>query len=226
MKTIIRPVFLILFVFLASYLKSGAQSLQLDIMMRHTTTNLRCNESLSNGSSVSFFTAGTGIRLGFNDRNYLTAGIIYDKRGNKQDVVLTIIDEDENSFAVEGTAKTNFTYLTLPVRYNYQIGNKIRFEVGAGFYAALLLKQELSQRILFFILTKENQTDLYKRMDFGLSGSLTLVLPAFEKSFLRLGVENNLGLINVSDVPVMNNGSIKHNSFNAVITWTQVLGKR
>lgn len=206
--------------------ETEAQSLQLDVMIRHATTNLRGNENLDNSSSVSFFTAGTGVRLGLSDRSFLTAGIIYDKKGNKQNVLLTIIDEDENSFEIEATAKTNFTYLTLPVRYNYQIGNKVRFEAGAGFYTAFLLKQELSQRIFFFISTKEDQTDLYKRLDFGLSGSLALVLPAFEKSFLRLGVENNLGLMNVSDVPVMNNGSIKHNSFNAVITWTQVLGKR
>lgn len=144
----------------------------------------------------------------------LNASLIYDKKGNKQDVTVLILDGDGNSFELEGTARTNFTYLTIPVRYNYQIGDKIRLEAGTGFYTAFLLKQELRQNIFFFISTKENQTNLYKRLDFGLSGSLALVLPAFEKSFLRLGVENNLGLINVSEVPVMNNGSIKHNSFN------------
>ncbi|MCX7638175.1 MAG: PorT family protein [Cyclobacteriaceae bacterium] len=210
--------------FIATY-QLRAQPLQLDVMFRYATTNLRGNAALSNSSSISFITAGAGIRWVLHDKSALSAGLIYDKKGSKQNISIELDDGDGNVFLFDGTATSNFSYLTLPVRFNYQFGNKVRLELGGGFYTAFLLKQELRQRIFIIMNITEDQTDFYKRLDFGLSGSVAIVLPAFERSFFRIGVENNLGLMNVSDVPVMDNGSIRHNSFNAVITWTQVIGK-
>ena len=63
----------------------------------------------------------------------------------------------------------------------------------------------------------DDQTDLFKSFDFGLTASFKTYIPLTEKINAMIGLDDNLGLINVSAVPVGDGGTIKHNSIGVII---------
>jgi len=65
-------------------------------------------------------------------------------------------------------------------------------------------------------LEKDN-TDNFERLDFGIATGLGVNFPIRNNIFMSLEVRNNLGLSNISSLPVGNDGKIKTNSTNLLI---------
>lgn len=122
---------------------------------------------------------------------------------------------DENGFFTEMEADIHYDYLTLPVLLKHEFGNSNKFFVNGGPYFGLLLnakiKGEGSQ--------SDDLTSFYKKVDFGFSIGIGTKFHLDEKNDLSIEIRENYGLINISDVPVIDDGSIKTNSLNLILTW-------
>jgi len=126
----------------------------------------------------------------------------------------------------EVTSHINFDYLTVPLLARLTFRNKIKFFVNVGPYLGYLVKQTFVVKAFNeFPKSTSDNTVYYERIDVGLTAGLGVGLPIKEKLLLTLEIRNNLGLYNVSKLPVINDGTIKTNSTNLLIGIAYQLGK-
>lgn len=117
----------------------------------------------------------------------------------------------------KGSAVTRLVYLNLPMTVNYSFGDKIEYNFGVGVFGGLLLDEKLiiNQKIApgVVIVRSSDDTDNYKRINFGLSISAGAKFPISERLKLNIGILNNLGLANINRT----GGSIKTNALSAIL---------
>jgi len=169
------------------------------------------------------FSGGLFFQFNFKKIVSLRTNIAYERKGSI--VTLQTTDINGNSLG-EVTTHTNFDYLTFPVLVRATFGKKVKFFVNAGPYFGYLIKQTFVNKGDNIPKTTIDNTFRDKRFDTGISTGLGLSVPIKTKFAFSFEVRNNLGLYNVSAVPVANNGTIKTNSTNYLLGFTYKLGQR
>ncbi|HTJ52822.1 MAG TPA: porin family protein [Cyclobacteriaceae bacterium] len=199
----------------ASLCVSHAQNFEGEIIAGPSLTSLRGNDVVNSlNPSINFF-GGLGINYHLKANSLLNVRLLFDKKGATSDNLTLYSGPDPNS--AYGTEKViaRSNYLTLPVQYKYRLGKKIQYEFGLGMYTAYLISHYQiikTTGTTDFSDGKENNTKDYKRGDLGLSTGIGILIP-LQKSFsLNISINDNLGLINTSKVPVYHNGTVKNNS--------------
>jgi hypothetical protein len=197
-----------------------SQGLELELTVRPALTSLRGNDVVKDNFDPTVnFSTGIGLNYFLKNNSIINFGILYDKKGGrgKSNIILR---DDQDQVIGEGTLtnEANFDYITVPIQWGRRFGQKIKYQFGIGLYTSFILKQELiSKGLDGQVNTNENNTDKFKTLDFGLSASFNVFIPFNDKLSIKVGLDNNLGLINTSDVPVSDNGTIKHNSLGLSI---------
>lgn len=189
-----------------------------------TLTFLRGNDFIDNNHEPTIgFTGGLFFQYNFKKIISLRTNIAFERKGS----VLTAQTIDINGNPLgEISTNTNFNYLTFPILFRATFGKKVQFFVNAGPYFGYLIKQTFVSTGDNFPTTTNDNTALDKRFDTGISTGLGLSVPIKSKFAFAFEVRNNLGLYNVSAVPVVNNGTIKTNSTNFLFGFTYKLGQR
>ncbi|MBC6995200.1 PorT family protein [Lewinella lacunae] len=153
----------------------------------------------------------------------MRTNVAFERKGS----VLTSQTTDINGNPLgEITVNTNFNYLTLPILLRATFGKKFHYFINAGPYFGYLIKQNFVSQGDNFPVTTSDNTSLIKRFDTGISTGLGLSVPIKTAFAFSFEVRNNLGLYNVSAVPVANMGTIKTNSTNLLLGFTYKLGQR
>lgn len=185
---------------------------------------LRGNDIIDNLHKPTIgFSGGLFFQYNFKKVVSLRTNIAFERKGS----VLTSQTTDINGNPLgEITTNTNFDYLTLPVLVRATFGKKVQFFVNAGPYFGYLIKQTFISKGDNIPTTTSDNTSLDKRFDTGISSGIGLSVPIKTKFAFSFEVRNNLGLYNVSAVPVVNNGTIKTNSTNFLLGFTYKLGQR
>lgn len=145
---------------------------------------------------------------------YIKTGFGFERKGSFTNEEV----KDMNGQPLDNvTANINFNYLNIPLLFGATIGNKRRFYVNGGPFLGYLLKQTFVYRGETIPKTIQDNTHLDKKLDLGASLGLGFILPFKEKFAYSFEIRNNLGLRNVSKVPVFNNGTTKTNSTNLLM---------
>jgi hypothetical protein len=189
-----------------------------------TLTFLRGNAFIDKyHKSTMGFTGGLSFQYNFKKIISLRTNIAFERKGS----VLTSQTTDIIGNPLgEITTNTNFDYLTFPILVRATFGKKIQYFVNAGPYFGYLIKQTfVSKRDNIPPIISDN-TSLDKRFDTGISTGLGFSVPIKTKFAFSFEVRNNIGLYNVSAVPVANNGTIKTNSTNFLFGFTYKIGQR
>lgn len=135
------------------------------------------------------------------------------------------VDEYGNSFGSVQT-KSNFDYMTIPLLVRATFGRRVLFFINAGPYLGYLLNQSDISKGENVPKTKTDNTSSFKRFDFGVSAGLGLLVPIEQNFALSFEARNNVGYYNVSDVPVINGGSIETVSTNFMFGFVYKFGFR
>ncbi len=187
-------------------------------------TFLRGNEILKefNRPMISL-SGGLFFKYHFPKTISIKTGIAFERKGAVAEA--TFLDANGN---ITGNFKlnSNFDYVTTPILITTSVGKKVKFFVCAGPFFSYLIRHTLINQGINIVPTLGNNTFLYKPFDFGLTGGLGITIPIKEKFYLSYEIRNNLGLYNISDVPVFNNGTIKINSTNVLIGFAYKFGTR
>lgn len=146
----------------------------------------------------------------------LRTNIAYERKGS----VVTDLSGSPLGYSIHA----NFEYLTLPILVRATFDKKIQYFVNAGPYFGYLIKQNTVSKGGSTPTTIIDNTSLDKRFDTGISTGLGLSVPIKSKFAVSFEARNNLGLMNVSAVPVANDGAVKTNSTNFLFGFTYKFG--
>ena len=194
------------------------QGLEVEILIRPVVTSLRGNEVVkTNYDPTVRFSVGVGLNYYYTAQSAISLTILYDRKGAKGESTI-ILRDDQNQVIGQGTLSQEFyfDYLTIPIQWRHRFGNKIKFEAGGGIYTGVLLASELRLKG-FGLNSNSDVSEDVKMMDFGLTVSFGTVIPFNDNLTLRIGLNDNLGIVNVSKFPVANDGTIKHNSIGLAV---------
>ncbi|MCW5909992.1 MAG: hypothetical protein KIT62_02900 [Cyclobacteriaceae bacterium] len=98
-----------------------------------------------------------------------------------------------------------------------RFGKKIKYQFGIGLYTSILLKQtQYSDLDGSFNFSNDN-TKNFRRMDLGLSAGFSAYFPVNDNLSIKVGIDDYFGLLNVSALPVVDGGAIKHNSLGLAL---------
>ena len=203
----------ILFIFLVSIFCTMAYCQDTKVVvgleMTPTIISLRENSTFFSYDPSLGFSTGLSFEYFMSDQFSLKSGLAYEMKGAKSDILLT--DENGNPSGTD-ILIFHYNYLTLPVMGSFSTKGKIKFYINAGPYFGFLINQQLKS-------SRENIdiTNQSKRLDFGLSCGFGLKIPIGKKLLLDLGLRENLGLRNISDVNYNDAARVKTNSFGLLI---------
>lgn len=172
----------------------------------------------NNFEPTTNFSFGFGINYFLTKRSTINLSVLYDNKGGKSDYYL-VLKDDQNHIIDEGwvNGQMKFDYVTIPFQWSYRLGTKIKYQFGIGLYIGYLLKEEQVITGLNGKINKtEDLTTTFKNFDFGFSSSFNLYIPIKDALSFRVGLYENLGMINTSDVNMAGDTAIKHNSIGLI----------
>lgn len=192
------------------------QKHELELIIRPALTSLRGNEAVKNNLDPKIsLSTGIAFHYSLKENSTLNFAILYDAKGGVSETYIEFRDQ-QGQIIDEGnvTVNLNYQYITIPIQWQKKFGRKIIYQFGAGIYTSFLLKQEdVAKGLNGLIDDTQDRSEMSKPLDFGFVASFTSFFPINEKLSLKIGLDDFLGVTNVSAVPVVNNGTIKHNSF-------------
>lgn len=157
---------------------------------------IRGNEIMNdlNKSDLRF---STGVVARFNLKNnfFINTNLNYESKGSGH--VRMIFTDPFGSNPGMGEASTVMKYLVLPVRAGKEFGKKIKFNVQAGMYGALLLNEWIEIKFddgRGYVYEDQGQ---YAKTDFGISAGLGMHFPAGKKCRIQVEVTDDYGLQNI-----------------------------
>ena len=177
-----------------------------------TLSKFRGNELIKQADPNIGFLIGISFEVYFSEKLSLKTNLNYERKSfsyktNEIDEIGLPI----NDFKV----KTNFDYLMLPMLIKYEINSSKRFFASGGPFLGYLLSNKFKAKGF----PDNNSTSLNKKIDIGLSFGIGKKIELDDKNDLSIELRDNFGLINISDVEVFRDGTIKTNSLNLILTW-------
>lgn len=198
--------------FLSLTAYSQDENLSIGIEIGAGMTNVYGSEFLDEYAMPRIgFTGGITGQYYFNRNLSLKSGFLFEQKGDRREYTLT--DEQGNQLG-QATSTTSFNFLVVPLLARYEAGNKIRFFINGGPYAALLLNHvEKTRAMGSSPLVARNPYD-FRRVEFGLSAGLGAVFPVYDKIGLSLEVRHNRGLSDLFHADPALTGKLKTHSTN------------
>jgi hypothetical protein len=220
MKRIITIIFAIA---LATNISAQVNKYEIGIISYSPNISFLRGNELVEKNMYSAIGSNFGLSFKCNFRKTLSvkSGVLYDRKVATTYPILNPPKEVE-AFS----AHYKFEYLNVPILLQINFDTKIYFFANAGFYLAYLLKETTFSNGGAAGPQEHINTEMYKKYDTGISTGLGIAIPIGEKLELTLEARNNLGLLNISAVPVYNDGSIKTNSTNLLIGLAYKFGKK
>jgi len=188
-------------------------------------TSLRGSEFIDKYSDPALaYSAALTFQYNFPKMISIRTNIAYEQKGSITRIPAK--DQDNNTVG-ELTFHTNFEYLTMPILTRITFGQKIKLFINIGPYVGYLIKQtQVIEEFKEFPETTIDNTKNDKRFDIGICGGIGGGIAIHERILLTLEIRNNLGLYNVSKIPVYNDGSNMTNSTNLLVGFAYLFGKR
>ncbi|HRG38542.1 MAG TPA: porin family protein [Bacteroidia bacterium] len=168
------------------------------------------------------YSAGLSFQYNFKHILALRSGVALERKGAAiRDVVFT--DNNANKL-YSADFHYHYDYMVVPVLLRASFGKKVNVFINAGPYVSYLLQARGTYKDPNEGKVKSDFTNQIKKLDWGASAGLGASIPIKEKLIASIEVRNNLGLYNISDLPVYNDGSIKTFSSNLLVGLAYKLG--
>ena len=210
-----KNLILIVLLFCSSLLFGQTNKINIGFELGTSLNSLYGNDVLDDNEISFGFSGGLTFQYNFTGLVSLRTNISFERKGFATKIQLT--DELGNSIG-EVTSQSNFDYLTIPLLARFTFGKKIHFFVNAGPYLGYLLKEkDITEAFGEYQKLESVNTDRFERLDFGITTGLGVIFSIQDKLLLTVEIRNNLGLVNISSLPVTNDGSIKTISTNLLI---------
>lgn len=208
---------ILLVFFLVNIATQAQNKIILSVSSGATFSNIRGNDFAEENKYDFNYVGGIGIEKPINNKISILTGLNYDNKSFKNEIDAAFFTNSMDPFVFnEGTLKVKVTlqYISLPVLFRYYFDNESHFYINSGPYIGFFLNATTrvdGDKI------NEDSNDIFKKVDFGCSLGIGKKFKITDKNKLSIELRDNLGLLNISDVPVQGNGTVKTNSFNLIL---------
>lgn len=183
-----------------------------------TYSSFRGNPQIETLDAGVDFLVGVSFEYQLKERLSLVANINYDRKTATDNPYIEIFESpDDPGFYGRVKIKFKNQFISLPILLKYQFGPNNSLYINGGPFMSYMLKSELWND---YDERSSDQTDNYKSLDFGLTFGFGKTFKLKNNDEISVEIRENLGLSDISDVPVVNNGSIKTNSLNLICNYS------
>jgi len=193
---------IIILTILLSSLSYAQNDIKFGINGGATFSSIRGNEAADESKSSLDFLIGVTVDYPINEKLSIKTNLNYERKS-----------VNVESFSVENVnIRSTYSYITLPVLLKYNFDS---FYINGGPFVGFLINAN----------SKSDDggpdfefTDLNRNIDAGVSLGIGKRID-LSNNYLDIEIRNNLGLVNISEVEVLNDGTIKTNSLNLILTY-------
>lgn len=162
-----RQILILLFILISSV--TWGQKHLIGVQGGLNFTNFTSKEGFANTSTKTGFIGGITYDLKLNEKYRIGVDILYSQQGVNDKFILT---DDNGTYRGEQDNEMNYDYLSIPIKFGYELGNKIRFIPKIGIVTAIAIKAEITSPTVDsngMITGKEtiNHIDYVSKFDFG-----------------------------------------------------------
>lgn len=183
-----------------------------------TYSSFRGNPQIETLDAGFDFLVGVSFEYQLKERLSLVSNINYDRKTATDNPYIQIIENPEDpSFYGKVKIKFRNQYLSLPILLKYKFGTNNSFFINGGPFLSYLLKSELTNN---YDNTSSDQTDNFKTLDYGLTFGFGKTFKLKNNNELSIEIRENLGLSEINDVTVVDNGFVKTNSINLICNYS------
>lgn len=209
---------LLFVVLIASLFVNGQNDIIASVSSGVTFSSIRGNAIAEQNHFDFNYVGGIGFEKPISNKVSILTGIYYDNKSFKNEIYFNRPNNYDpyDPFFYDSKVKLKVTlqYLTIPVLFRYYLDKNQLFYINSGPYVGFYLNTTTrvdGDKI------KDDSNDVFKTVDFGWSIGIGKKFKITEKNNLSIELKENLGLMNISNVPVQGNGTVKTNSFNLIL---------
>jgi long-subunit fatty acid transport protein len=183
-----------------------------------TYSSFRGNPQIEAFNAGVDFLVGISLEYKLKERLSLIANINYDRKTASQSLYTEIIENpDDPGFYGDMKIKFKNQFISMPVMAKYKFGTDNSFYLNGGLLISYMLKSQLWND---YDDVNTDFTDNYKKLDFGLVFGLGKSFELKNNNKISVELRENLGLNNISNVAIADNGSIRTNSLNLICNYS------
>jgi hypothetical protein len=207
------------FLFFFSLLSIAQEKTKFGINTGITYSDIRGNEIANKNKYAFDFLIGTSVEIPINQKFAFLTGLNFERKSFTGEVPLDRIPFDSFDPVVDQVVnqeanikiRATMSYLNIPLNIKYYIGKQNSFFVNGGIYTAIFINSKTD--------FGGNEKGVFNALDFGINLGIGKKIKLNEKVNLNIEFKNNYGLVNISKLPVYNNGTVKVNSYNLLLNW-------
>lgn len=147
---------------------------------------------------------GLSLELIVNENLSLKTNLNYERKSMKKEVR---IDSPYNSLDIKNVY--TYEYITMPIMFKYKFDKSSNLYFNAGPFLGYLLDRKIN---------KQSYNSDFKKSDFGLSFGIGTRIKLDKEVDLGIELRENLGLTNISKLEVVDDGTIKTQAINLILT--------
>ena len=197
---------------LISVVSHAQKDIIVSISSGATFSNIRGNIFAEENKYDFNYVGGISIEKPISDKFSFLTGLLYDNKSFKRKIEFSSFDPFIYNIDIV-KIKSTLQYLTIPILFRYYIDKENSFYINSGPYVGFFLNETTrvdGDKI-------KDDSNSVKTVDFGWSLGIGKKFKLTDKNNLSIELRDNLGLSNISDVPVQGNGTVKTNSFNLLV---------
>jgi len=182
-----------------------------------TYSSFRGNPQVETFDAGFDFLVGVSFEYQLKERLSLVANINYDRKSVNDEPYIEFQSPDDPAFYGKVKIKFKNQFISIPIILKYKFDNSKSFYINGGPFLSYLLKSELTNN---YDDVNSDFTDNMKSVDFGLIFGVGKTFKLKNNSEINIEIRENLGLANISALPVVGDGSIKSNSINLICNYS------
>jgi hypothetical protein len=166
---------------------------------------------------------GASFEYKIKEKLSLKVDVNYERKIQKADNVIEITGSYDPNLIISGVhdfeSTTYYNYIVLPIFVKYNFSKDNSFYLNGGPFLGFLIKSGIKSDLVIDGVDSGSveNTKSNKSLDFGVSMGIGKQFEINDENKIYLELRDNLGLTNISDVEVYNNGSIMTNSLNLIV---------
>lgn len=186
---------------------------------------LRGNRIVEEGQRLrTTFAGGLSFQKNFGGSFSIRSNVHYDRKGSLAKILFT---DNTGATLSDGKAFITLDYITMPLLARLSFGGKTKFIANAGPYLGILLKATQTFEATGLTMDYTNDlTDDMESIDVGLAAGIGAARTVGGRWILSAELRENLGLTNVSAIPVYDDGTIQTNAITLLIGLACSFGER